>query len=41
MKKIWGSTYHSISIPTEYRKQRMTYREKLFDKLSLLDDEFM
>jgi elongation factor G len=36
-----GSTYHSISIPKEYEETAHIYREKLFDKLSLLDDEFM
>ncbi|MBA4389766.1 MAG: elongation factor G [Syntrophus sp. (in: bacteria)] len=36
-----GSIYHSISIPKEYEEIAHIYREKLFDKLSLLDDEFM
>ncbi len=36
-----GATYHTISIPPEYLETAKIYREKLFDKLSLLDDEFM
>lgn len=36
-----GSIYHSISIPKEYEETAHACREKLFDKLSLLDDEFM
>ncbi|HVN96811.1 MAG TPA: elongation factor G [Syntrophorhabdaceae bacterium] len=36
-----GATYRSIAIPPEYQETARRYREKLFDKLSLLDDEFM
>ncbi len=36
-----GATYHHVSIPPEYEETARTYREKLFDKLSLLDDDFM
>ena len=36
-----GTTYRSISIPPEYQETAKTYRDKLFDKLSLLDDDFM
>ncbi|HEX2965677.1 MAG TPA: elongation factor G [Syntrophorhabdaceae bacterium] len=36
-----GTTYHTISIPAEYQESAKVNRDKLFDKLSLLDDEFM
>jgi len=36
-----GATYRTISIPQEYKEQAASYREKLFDKLSLYDDELM
>ncbi len=36
-----GATYRTISIPREYSEQAAAYREKLFDKLSLIDDELM
>jgi elongation factor G len=36
-----GATYNHISIPKEYEKISHTYREKLFEKLSLIDDQFM
>ncbi|MEN6617312.1 MAG: elongation factor G [Syntrophorhabdus sp.] len=36
-----GATYRTISIPDEYKEQAALYREKLFDKLSLFDDELM
>ena len=36
-----GVTYRDISIPEEYREQAHIYREKLFEKLSLIDDQFM
>lgn len=36
-----GTTYHDIAIPPEYQEAAKTQRDKLFDKLSLLDDEFM
>ncbi len=36
-----GATYRTISIPADYKEQAATYREKLFDKISLFDDELM
>ena len=36
-----GSTYHHVAIPDEYMDDAKLWRERLFDKLSLLDDEFM
>jgi len=36
-----GTTYRHIAIPPEYQEAAKTQRDKLFDKLSLLDDEFM
>ena len=36
-----GATSNFITIPQEYKKLAMEYREKLFEKLSLLDDQFM
>jgi elongation factor G len=36
-----GATFRHISIPKEYEEVARTYREKLFEKLSLLDDHFM
>jgi elongation factor G len=36
-----GATYRVISIPAEYREKAASYREKLFDKISLFDDELM
>ncbi len=36
-----GATHRFISIPPEYKEKAKAYREKLFDKLSLLDDAFM
>lgn len=36
-----GATYNYISIPKEYREQSRKYREKLLEKLSLVDDQFM
>ncbi|MDR2017335.1 MAG: elongation factor G [Syntrophobacterales bacterium] len=36
-----GITYRDISIPAEYREIAGIYREKLFEKLSLIDDNFM
>ncbi|MCX5813387.1 MAG: elongation factor G [Proteobacteria bacterium] len=36
-----GATYRFIKIPEAYINISMEYREKLFEKLSLLDDEFM
>ncbi len=36
-----GATYHTISIPPEYQEGAKANRDILFDKLSLLDDEFM
>ncbi len=36
-----GTTYNYIKIPEEYINASMEYREKLLEKLSLLDDEFM
>ncbi len=36
-----GATYRTISIPREYMEQAQAYREKLFDKISLFDDELM
>ena len=36
-----GATYRTISIPAEYREQASVYREKLFDRVSLFDDELM
>jgi elongation factor G len=36
-----GATYNFISIPEEYEKTALEYREKLLEKLSLLDDAFM
>ncbi|MDD3845538.1 MAG: elongation factor G [Syntrophorhabdaceae bacterium] len=36
-----GATYQVISIPREYKEEADSYREKLFDKLSLFDDELM
>jgi len=36
-----GATHRTISIPQEYKEQAAFYRENLFDKLSLYDDELM
>lgn len=36
-----GATFNIISIPEDYKKTAQDYREKLFEKLSLLDDHFM
>jgi elongation factor G len=36
-----GATYKFIKIPEAYISMSMEYREKLLEKLSLLDDEFM
>ncbi len=36
-----GATYRYISIPEAYLDKANEYREKLFEKLSLLDDSFM
>lgn len=36
-----GAAYNFITIPEGYKKMSLEYREKLFEKLSLLDDEFM
>ncbi len=36
-----GATFNHISIPQEYKKRASEYREKLLEKLSLLDDAFM
>ena len=36
-----GATYREISVPKEYEETAHTYREKLFEKLSLIDDRFM
>lgn len=36
-----GATYRVISIPKEYREKAAFYREKLFDRISLFDDELM
>ena len=36
-----GATYRVISIPREYKEEAASCREKLFDKLSLFDDELM
>ncbi|MBA4418256.1 MAG: elongation factor G [Syntrophus sp. (in: bacteria)] len=36
-----GATYRSISIPKEYEEAAHSYREKFFEKLSLIDDHFM
>jgi elongation factor G len=36
-----GATYNFISIPENYKKTAQEYREKLFEKLSLLDDQLM
>ncbi len=36
-----GATYDSISIPDEYIETANEHREKLFEKLSLLDDQLM
>lgn len=36
-----GATYRTISIPREYKEQALAWREKLFDRISLFDDELM
>jgi elongation factor G len=36
-----GATYNYISIPEDYKKTAYEYREKLLEKLSLLDDQLM
>lgn len=36
-----GATYNYISIPSEYTELSQRYREKLCEKLSLIDDQFM
>ncbi|MCX7965360.1 MAG: elongation factor G [Syntrophorhabdaceae bacterium] len=36
-----GATYRYISIPDIYKKAAQEYRERLLEKLSLLDDTFM
>ncbi len=36
-----GTTYNHISIPKEYQEVAEVHREKLFEKLSLIDDHFM
>jgi len=36
-----GATYRHISIPKDYEKTAHTYREKLLEKCSLLDDQMM
>jgi elongation factor G len=36
-----GATYNFISIPEDYKKAALEHREKLLEKLSLLDDSFM
>jgi elongation factor G len=36
-----GATPSYISIPAEYKGQAQAHREKLFDKLSMIDDHFM
>jgi elongation factor G len=36
-----GVTYRHVSIPKEYEEIAHAYREKLFEKLSLIDDHFM
>ena len=36
-----GATYSHVSIPKDYEEIAHTYRERLFEKLSLIDDQFM
>ncbi|HBE44319.1 MAG TPA: elongation factor G [Deltaproteobacteria bacterium] len=36
-----GATYNYISIPSEYAEPSQRYRERLYEKLSLIDDQFM
>jgi elongation factor G len=36
-----GATYREISVPKEYEETAHAYREKLLEKLSLIDDRFM
>ena len=36
-----GATLHYIAVPEEVKETVRSYREKLFEKLSLLDDSFM
>jgi len=36
-----GATYNYISIPSEYAELSQRYRERLYEKLSLIDDQFM
>jgi len=36
-----GATYNYISLPPEYTQIAHRYRERLYEKLSLIDDQFM
>jgi elongation factor G len=36
-----GTSYHYVHIPAEYEETAHLYRERLFEKLSLIDDHFM
>ena len=36
-----GATLHYVAIPDDVKQMAHVYREKLFEKLSLLDDDFM
>ena len=36
-----GATLHHVAIPDDVKEKAHSYREKLFEKLSLLDDSFM
>jgi len=36
-----GATFHEVAIPLDAAEKAQEYREKLFEKLSLLDDHFM
>ncbi len=36
-----GATLHQIALPDEFKETARNFREKLFEKLSLLDDSFM